>query len=337
MACIHRLRIPAILTLLVFTGITMNAQTVKLLTSGTKTSMRGLSVVNDKVVWASGSGGMVARSLDGGLHWTWNTVKGYEKSEFRDIEAFDDKNAVLMVIASPAIILRTTDGGTNWSIVFKDERKDMFLDAMEFSDSQNGIVLGDPINGRFFLARTYDGGKSWTELPEQERPQADSGEACFASSGTNIRKLTKEEWIFVTGGRAANIFKRNLRINVPIIQGTESTGANSIAVKDKKTYMIVGGDFNTKDATTKNCVYTNNGGMTWQVPDSLPHGYRSSVEYLGGHTWISCGLNGTDISKDDGKHFTWIGTDGYHVVRKAKKGKAVFFAGGGGRIGKLVD
>ena len=42
-----------------------NAQYVKVLTAGTKTSLRGLSVVSDKIIWASGSNGTVAKSLDG--------------------------------------------------------------------------------------------------------------------------------------------------------------------------------------------------------------------------------------------------------------------------------
>ena len=42
------------------------AQTVKLLNSGSKASLRGLSVVSDDVVWVSGSAGSVGRSVDGG-------------------------------------------------------------------------------------------------------------------------------------------------------------------------------------------------------------------------------------------------------------------------------
>ncbi|MCP9750323.1 oxidoreductase [Ferruginibacter sp. HRS2-29] len=313
----------------------VNAQSVKLLTSGTKTSMRGLSVVNDKIVWASGSNGTVAVSVDGGENWKWITVKGYEKMDFRDIEAFDKKNAVIMGIDSPAYILRTTDGGENWTKVYQNNDKGIFLDAMEFWNEQSGIVIGDPIGGRFFIARTFDGGVSWQDLPFGKRPVADSGEVCFASSGTNIRKLNRSEAIFISGGIVSNVFIRDKKIKLPLLQGKESTGANSIAVKDSKTFMVAGGDFTTKDSSNLNCVYTTDGGTSWQTPLKNPSGYRSCVEYCGKQKWITCGLNGVDISTDDGKTFTSISTTGFHVVRKAKKGKAVFFAGGGGRIGKL--
>jgi len=75
----------------------------------------------------------------------------------------------------------------------------MFLDAMEFWDNDSGIVLGDPINGKFFIAHSFDGGESWHEVPARELPQADSGEACFASSGTNVRRMMKTS-CFVSGG-----------------------------------------------------------------------------------------------------------------------------------------
>jgi len=312
------------------------AQSIKILTIGTKTSMRGLSVVSDKIVWVSGSGGTVGLSTDGGEKFKWMNVKGYEKTDFRDIEAFDSKTAIIMGIDVPAVILKTTDGGENWKKVYHNETKGMFLDAMEFWNEQSGIVVGDPINGKFFIARTFDGGNTWRELPDNNLPISDSGEACFASSGTNVRKLNKQEAIFVSGGLSSHVFIRDIKIQIPIIQGKETTGANSIAVKNKKTFMVVGGDFNTKDSTTQNCVWTEDGGARWKVPSIPPHGYRSCVEYLGDKRWMTCGLNGVDLSNDEGNSFKLISSESFHVVRKAKKGKAVFLAGGGGRIGKFI-
>jgi hypothetical protein len=213
----------------------------------------------------------------------------------------------------------------------------MFLDAMEFWNEQSGIVVGDPLKNRFFIGRTFDGGKTWQGIPESLRPAADSGEACFASSGTNVRKITKQEAVIITGGLVSNVLVRDQKYNLPLIQGKESTGANSIAVKNKKTWMVVGGDFNTKDSVTKNAAITFDAGKTWTLSSTPPTGYRSCVEYIKKKQWITCGLNGVDITKDDGIHFTNISKESFHVVRRAKKGNAVYFAGGGGRVGKLEN
>ena len=312
------------------------SQTVTLLTSGIKISMRGLSVVDDKTIWVSGSGGTVGKSVDAGLTWKWMVVKGFEKNDFRDIEAFDDLTSVIMGTGDPAYILKTVDGGETWKVVFENKTKGMFLDAMEFWNEQSGIVIGDPINGKFYIARSFDGGSSWQNIPSENYPRADSGEACFASSGTNVRILTKQEAVFITGGLTSHLIRRDHKIELPIIHGSESTGANSIAVKDFKTMMIVGGDYNVKDGIIKNCFITKNAAKSWIAPLIPPHGYRSCVEFISGKKWVTCGLNGVDFTKDDGKTFTLISTNGFHVCRKAKNGKAVYFAGGGGRIGKLM-
>lgn len=312
------------------------AQSVSIISSSTKSSFRGLSVVDNNTIWVSGSNGTVGKSIDGGITWKFLNIRGFEKIDFRDIEAFDAMTAIIMGTDAPSYILKTIDGGTSWDVVLKDTTKGMFLDAMEFWNEQSGIAIGDPIDGKFFIARTFDGGKNWTPIPYQNRPIADSGEACFASSGTNIRKLNKQEAIFISGGLHSNCFIKDKKINSGIIQGSESTGANSIAVKNNNTFMIVGGDFNKKDDATKNCFITNDGGKTWLSSKTNPSGYRSCVEYLNKKNWITCGLNGVDYSNDDGLNFKKISDTGFHVCRKAKKGNAVFFAGGAGRIGKLV-
>lgn len=331
--------------LFLLTAMFTQAQKVQVLVKDKKTSMRGLCVVNDKVVWVSGSGGTVGRSIDGGENWKWFTVKGFEKTDFRDIEAFDDMTAVIMGVAEPAYILKTVDGGENWKVVFQNNNKGMFLDAMEFWNEMSGIVIGDPVKvsqssntAGIFVARSFDGGSTWQNIPPQNYPAADSGEACFASSGTNIVALSLQEPVFVTGGLRSRMFIRDRKIDMPILQGKETTGANSVAVKSnkkKKTIIVVGGDFTTPDSTTKNCVITTDMGKTFTAPSIAPHGYRSCVIYLDKSNWLTCGLNGVDQSDDDGNTWRSISKEGFHVCKKAKKGNAVFFAGGG-KIGKLV-
>ncbi|MBS1918777.1 MAG: oxidoreductase [Bacteroidetes bacterium] len=315
---------------------------VQVLTSGTHTSIRGLSVVNDFIVWASGSNGMVGKTTDGGKTWNWIQVTGFEKSDFRDIEAFDGATAVIMSVAEPAYILKTIDGGKNWKIVYENKTKGMFLDAMEFWNEQAGIVVGDPINGKFFISRTFNGGDTWQDIPIDKRPDADSGEACFAASGTNIRPLDRDEAVFVSGGMKSRLFTKNIPIVLPLIQGEETTGANSVAVWDNKKLnggkkmIVVGGDFNNPDSTEKVCYYTNDGGKTWTAPVTPPHGYRSCVEYISKNSVVTCGINGVDYSSDAGKNWNWISNESFNVCRVSKMGTAFYLAGNNGTIAQLV-
>ncbi|WP_205511159.1 WD40/YVTN/BNR-like repeat-containing protein [Longitalea arenae] len=334
-------RLSLLLSLLIGLHFCVAAQTIELLTSGKATSIRGLSPVSDDIVWVSGSQGTVGRSLDGGKTWKWITVKGFEKTDFRDIEAFNATTAIIMGIAEPARILKTTDGGDSWKVVFTDSTKGMFLDAMDFYDNKHGVVVGDPIDSKFFIAKTTNGGNTWKKTPAIMQSNAVAGEACFASSGSNIHYFRNKDFLFVSGGTVSRLHDDAGGRLIPIIQGKESTGANSIAVRSdgprvSNTFIITGGDFSNDKDTTRNCVLTNDGGQSWFHPATPPHGYRSSVTYISNKKLVCCGTSGVDLSTDGGLNWRLISETGYHVCRKAKRGKTVFFAGSNGRIAKLV-
>jgi len=315
---------------------------VEIINTNAKTHIRGLSAVNDNIVWVSGNNGMVGKSNNGGKNWKWITVKGFEKTDFRDIEAFDASTAIIMGIGEPAYLLKTTDGGDTWKVVYENKSKGMFLDAMDFSNPLHGIVIGDPVDGHFFIAQTTDGGDNWVEIAKENRPKADNGEAFFAASGTNVRFLFNQQIIMASGGLRSRLFVGSRSFSLPIIQGKETTGANSVAVFD--TYkkgagnrmIVVGGDFTADSINDKNCFYTTNAGKTWKQPSVPPHGYRSCVEFLSKSNIVSCGPTGVDYSIDGGKTWKLISTEGFHVCRFAKFGSSVFLAGSNGKIGRLV-
>lgn len=327
--------------LLSITDLFAQTPEVVMLTSGTKTSLRGLSVVNENVVWVSGSNGTIGRSVNGGKTWKWMVVKGFEKTDFRDIEAFDGSNAIIMGVDAPAYILKTTDAGESWKVVYENKTKGMFLDAMDFVSGAEGVVIGDPINGNIFVAHTTDGGNNWKEW-DLSLAKPDSGEAFFAASGSNIRLFLNKTFYLVSGGKKSRLYTNTGVSDLPMIQGIESTGTNAVAVYDRgnmkgsSKLVIVGGDFGTDSSTVKNCFYSNNGGKTWTAPKTPPHGYRSSVEFLSTKDLMSCGLNGVDYSYNGGRDWKWISHEGFHVCRIARMGSAIFLAGGNGRIAKIL-
>jgi photosystem II stability/assembly factor-like uncharacterized protein len=328
-----------ILVFLLFSFFQVNAQQLLVLHERSGISLRGLSALTDKLVWVSGNKGTVGKSTDGGKTWHWMSVSGYETRDFRDIEAFDVHTALIMAVGEPAVILKTTDGGRVWKPVFIDKTPGMFLDAMEFWNNESGIVIGDPVGGRFFVARTFDNGFNWRRITHDKLPPSDSGEACFAASGTNVRALDRGEACFITGGSRCRLFWKGAPKDLPIIHGKETQGANSIAVWSKRVkkphIAVVGGDFAHETSREKNCVISKDGGETWIVPSNPPHGYRSCVEYVSEEKLVACGLTGVDVSFDEGINWNNISSTGFHVCRKAKKGKTIFLAGADGRIGKL--
>ncbi|RYE52431.1 MAG: hypothetical protein EOP48_16510 [Sphingobacteriales bacterium] len=208
--------------------------------TGTSTSFRGMSIVSDQVAWVSGSNGTIGKTTDGGSTWQWITPSGYEKLDFRDIEAFDTDRAIVVNAGSPAYILLTVDGGKSWTQTYKNVDSAIFLDGMDFWDAKRGIIFGDPIKNRMQLLRTNDGGLSWEDISANLKRDLIAGEAGFAASGTSIVTMENGKVWIATGGAASNIYYSNDYGNkwsfykCPILQGESSTGVFSIAFQTKK-------------------------------------------------------------------------------------------------------
>jgi subtilisin family serine protease/photosystem II stability/assembly factor-like uncharacterized protein len=72
-------------------------------------------------------------------------------------------------------IYRTTNSGSAW------QRSSVaaitpFVNAIHFFDANNGIFIGDPLNGVWGIGRTTDGGATWTPLPSPlPAPAAEAG------------------------------------------------------------------------------------------------------------------------------------------------------------------
>lgn len=326
-----------IICLFCFSLVNVNAQKVVVVEQGQKVSIRGLSMPTASVVWASGSNGMVAKSVDGGKTFRWMRVEGYARRDFRDIEAFDSSTAIIMAIDTPAHILKTTDGGLTWKKVFEDARPGMFLDAMDFSGS-DGVVIGDPINGKTFMAVSTDKGDSWKPIETIDKMM--DGEAFFASSGSNVKLLSARgnvKTLFVSGGIQSRMFFNGNAINLPLQSGRNSTGANGLALHpNQKNGIIIGGDFaNDKRSDSAALLFSLYPKATFSYPVTPPSGYKSAAVFLSKTSVLACGTSGVDLSVDGGLNWKKISDIGFHVAVKSPDGRYAMLAGGNGRIAKF--
>ena len=311
---------------------------IRELSRGHLKSIRGMSVVSDKQVWVSGTGGMVGKSTDGGEHWQWMQVPGCDSCDWRDIEAFNEREALVINAGEPAHIFRTSDGGASWKRVYFNDTKGIFFDGMDFRNPKEGWAIGDPQEGRFWVLYTDDGGQHWAHA--DDIPTAYGGEAIFAASGTSLQSLPGQVDCFVTGGDTARFLKYQdhqwVSFALPVIQGNASSGPFSVAFLDARRGVTVGGDYRNDTLRRQNCVLTSDGGKTWTSPLVSPGGFRSCVAWVHTNVLVATGTSGTDISVDGGLHWHLISKEGFHVVQSARKGKAVYLAGSDGRIARLL-
>ncbi len=299
---------------------------------------RGLSVVDDQVAWIAGTGGQVGRSVDGGHTWTFTTVPGFSdpKADFRTLYAFDAKRAVIGNAGSPAQLLLTTDGGTTWTNVYTNTHPNAFFDGIDFWNSKEGIVYGDPIDGKMLLLRTTDGGSSWQGI--DSAPVLAKGEASFAASDTGIHCLQQGNVIIATGGVVSRLWSSEDKgqhwksIAVPMLQGGTMTGVFSFT-QNEHTLHIVGGEYAKEEAATVHHYFSTDNGKTWLKASPAVGGFRECIEPISNKVLIALGPTGADISSDNGRTWSPLSAEkDLHTVRKARTGSLVIAAGGNGAV-----
>lgn len=310
----------------VFLSSTASAQWIPQ-ASNTTASLRGLSVVDAKTAWASGTGGTFLRTTDGGATWTKGIVPGAEKLDFRDVHAVSANTAYLLSIGSGgnSRIYRTNDAGRNWSLQYTEQNPKGFLDCMDFWDARHGIVAGDSVDGHFHLLTTGDGGAHWAAVDSARLPAAQPGEGGFAASGTCIaalgRKKAWQAW-FVTSSasrmiRTADSGKTWTATATPIAGGSDSAGVFSVAVVDRDRLVIVGGDYKSPSVARQNAAVTVDGGKTWTLSQKPPAGFRSGVAivpHTPGPTAVAVGTTGIDYSLDGGRSWTHMDDTNVNAV-----------------------
>ena len=313
-------------------------------TSGVQARLRGVSAVSDRVAWASGADSAVLRTIDGGATWKKLPVTA-DALDFRDIDAIDDRTAFVLSIGNgPASrIYKTTDGGATWMLQFKNDDPKAFYDAMSFWDPNHGIVIGDSIDGQFCIMTTENGGRSWVRVATIDLPLALENEGAFAASGTNIALFGKSHaWIGTGAGVKARVLSTTDRgrtwkiAETPLIAGA-SAGIFSVAFRDAKHGVIVGGDYRKENEAVDNLAVTSDGGVTWILVKGLS-GFRSVVAYvptLPG-TLVAVGPSGADYSTDDGHTWMVLAGQGFDTLSFARSRPTAFAAGARGSIGKLT-
>ncbi|MFZ0731095.1 MAG: hypothetical protein WAM79_02105 [Candidatus Sulfotelmatobacter sp.] len=282
------------------------AQSPRLQTSHTTESLRGVSAVSQRIIWASGTHGTYLRTINGGRTWTPAQVPGASTLDFRGVVAFSADEAFLMSSGpgDQSHIYHTTDAGRHWQLEFTNANPKGFFDSIAFWDPHHGIVLGDPIpdeNGKLkFELLLTDDGQSWRRLPPAELPEALEGEGAFAASNTCLAihsTASKHTWAeppsavhdpniwFASGGKAARVFhstdggKSWQILDTPIVHGPDSAGIFSIAFRSATDGVIAGGDYKHPQADGTNLAFTHDGGKTWQLSSFHPQTYFSAATY----------------------------------------------------------
>jgi len=318
--------------------------------SNSTASFRGIHSVDGSVAWASGTNGTVLRTEDGGSHWQkCATLPEAEKLDFRGVWAWDAKTAIVMSSGpgDQSRLYRTTDGCSHWTEERRNSEKDGFWDGVAFQtqdfgtgrDQKTGVLVGDPVRGRFYT-EIFVPEHAWSI--DDSSCAAVQGEGAFAASNSSVFVFGSRRYIIVTGGKLGarallspllaynDSGKGCLAVSIPLASGSDATGGFSVAFRDRKHGVVVGGDYKKPDDPSGTAASTSDGGRHWTAASKPPHGYRSAVAWdAKAKVWIAAGSNGSDLSRDDGKTWQPLDNGAWNALSPP------YIVGPNGRIGKL--
>lgn len=312
-------------------------------------SFRGLDAVDRRTAWigggsATGGSGSVWRTTDGGATWQDVSPADSEGLLFRDVEARSADVALVLAIGpgEASRVYRTDDGGETWTETFRNQDEAAFYNCMDFyPGGRRGLAVSDPVDGRFRIIGTEDGGRSWEVLPDEGMPDAE-GEYNFAASGDCLVIRGRHAW-FGSGGAASRVFHSTDHgltwdATDSTIPSGEAAGVFGLAFKNPRHGVAVGGDFAAPEAGEDASAYTRN-GHTWRNGGDLGQ-LGEDAAWLSGRrgTILSVGESGetagTDLSRDGGRTWTSFSELGYHTL-ECTADRSCWAAGSGGRVARL--
>jgi photosystem II stability/assembly factor-like uncharacterized protein len=303
-------------------------------------TLRAVGVTGPNQFHVSGSKGTYAITDDGGKTWRMPTPPGGEALDFRGLAALDAKTTLLTSAgdgpAGQAKIFRTADAGRTWSLAFETRLPGSFLDAVGFRDARQGFVLGDPIDGRWFLLKTTDGGKTWVRLAG---PSVEPGEAAFAASNSALFLGPGRELWIVSGGLAKGRIAHSRddgeswnTIEGPL-SGSATAGLFGGLALGKNRAVVVGGDYKDELRAGESIALAEELDI-WTPPHQGTPRLLEGVGRLDPKTLIAVGPRGTSVSADGGQTWRQVDQEAFHAI--ACRAGTCVAAGGKGRVGVWV-
>lgn len=284
-----------------------------------------IRAVDENIVWAGARDGVYLRTTNGGTTWTTGVVSGAENITFFSIVPMNKDTAYFM--GDPldniydARIYKTSDGGKNWTLQYRNTKQGALLNAIAFWDQNNGIAFSDPVDGSFLILTTANGGTSWEQVPAANIPPLIPGES-GGDAGSGGTALTVQganhAWFGTTYGVPLRVFRTTDRgrtwtaSNTPLSTSGSMFGISTLAFKDSLNGFVGGGDVY---ATSNTLAKTTDGGRTWTLVPGFLRRSPSTIVYVpqtGYSVLVATAFTGgSGYSLDGGTTWIPIGSDDY--------------------------
>jgi photosystem II stability/assembly factor-like uncharacterized protein len=257
-------------------------------TSGTLAWLRAVYFVDERRGWAVGSRGALLMTEDGGRSWA--VRRAPTEDTLRDVYFADEQSGWLVCDRSiyllrtqqepRSYLLRTTDGGANWSRVeLTGAETDVLLTRVVFADNSRGWAFGE----MGALYATTDGGASWERRSVPTRHLLLGG--AFLADG--------QGWLVGAGNTILyNPDGAEWRTGSSPLVTAAATRFNAVHFTDERRGWAVG--------ERGLVLSTPNGGRSWFRQESNVSVNLSDVKFIDASEGWAVGAEGTIIHTTDG-------------------------------------
>ena len=234
--------------------------------------------------WIGGTGGTLLYTQDGGR--TWRKKPKFTDDTIREVYFFDkstgwllcERNRYTLGSKSPSYLLKTTDGGENWTQIDFENKQRQQITNVFFAKNGFGLAAGE--TGALFGLK--DDNYSWTKLLAPSRYLILDGVFSDNLRGTIVGGGGK---IFFTEDAGASW-------NQAFVSGKSNSKLNAVYFSDSKHGWTVG--------SQGKIFQTVNGGRFWRPQRSNTNVNLSDVYFSNAANGWAIGDEGTLVKTTSG-------------------------------------
>ena len=236
------------ITILILTHCESFSQWVEL-NSGVSVKLNSLSSVKDLTSWVCGNNGTVIKSSNMGDTWSNGNQSGITSDVTLSHIFCINANIVFTAgnEGSDTYLFRTGNGGGYWEVV--KQQPGGKYNAVHFTDYNTGILIGDPVGGRWSIWKTFNGGINWDST------------GCYLPQNGNEKGFANSLW-----AAGSNIWFGTDNFRVYKTNNFASSWQVQSTVSEKRSSsMWFDFDFNIGFTGNENLLKTVNSGINWFV------------------------------------------------------------------------
>ena len=229
-------------------------------------SVNSISVADQDVIWVSCNGGILYKSVNGGVNWMLRN-SGLPVTGLIGISALDTSSC--WVGTETRSIYHTSNGGISWTVQFS--LAGSFSNGVKMFNHNYGMYYGDPTgSGQPYQFRyTTNGGSNWLLSPNSPLSTNDYGvvnawdwtdtASIWLGIGNPVANATSTRIINTTSGFAGGVWN-----STPITGTGENIGLYYTAIAFTDANNGMAGSFEGDMRKT------TDGGVTWTSALNVP-------------------------------------------------------------------